>query len=87
MATKSKTSATSADTGPALADFEKSLNELEKVVEELEAGDIGLEESLRKFERGVGLARGCQQVLKEAELRVEQLIERDGETSVSPFEE
>lgn len=71
----------------ALANFEKSVTELEALVEQLEAGDIGLEASLKKFERGVQLARECQQVLKNAELRVEQLLERDGETSITEFEE
>lgn len=70
-----------------LADFEKSVGELETLVEQLEAGDIGLEASLEKFERGVRLARDCQQVLKNAELRVEQLLERNGETVVTDLDE
>jgi len=70
-----------------LADFEKSLTELEGLVEQLETGDISLDESLKKFERGVQLARQCQQVLKSAELRVEQLMERDGTATVTDFQE
>lgn len=71
----------------ALADFEKSVTELEALVEKLETGDTGLEVSLKQFERGVQLARECQQVLKNAELRVEQLLERNGETSIAEFNE
>lgn len=70
-----------------LNDFEKSLSELENLVDELESGDISLEESLKKFERGVQLARTCQGVLKNAELRVEQLLENNGETTVAPLQE
>lgn len=66
-----------------LAGFEQALAELEALVEALESGDTGLDESLAKFERGVALARRCQETLKTAELRVEQLLE-DG--SVAPFE-
>lgn len=70
-----------------LNDFEKSLSELENLVDELETGDISLEESLKKFERGVQLARTCQGVLKNAELRVEQLLENDGQITVTDLNE
>ncbi len=70
-----------------LADFEKSLSELENLVEQLETGDISLEDSLKKFERGVQLARNCQQVLKNAELRVEQLLQNNGAESIAEFQE
>lgn len=71
----------------ALAEFEQSLTELEALVESLEAGDLSLEASLEKFERGVALARSCQNALKAAELRVQQLIENDGETGIADFED
>ena len=35
--------------------FEDALAELEQVVRDLEDGQIGLEESLSRYERGVGL--------------------------------
>lgn len=58
-----------------IADFEKSLAALEDLVKKLEAGDLPLEESLKQFERGVQLARSCQEALQQAELRVQQLIQ------------
>lgn len=57
-------------------DFEKALQELEQLVEQLEKGDLSLDESLQRFERGVGLARTCQEALKAAEQRVQILSER-----------
>ncbi len=57
-------------------DFEKALQELEQLVEQLEKGDLSLDESLQRFERGVGLARTCQEALKAAEQRVQMLSER-----------
>ena len=60
-------------------DFETSLNELESLVETMEQGDISLEESLKLFERGVGLSRHCQQALQEAEQKVEILMQKDDE--------
>lgn len=57
-----------------LAQFENSLSELETLVAALERGDISLEQALAKFERGVTLTRQCRSLLKNAELRVDQLL-------------
>lgn len=56
--------------------FEAAIAELESLVEEMEQGDISLEESLKKFERGIELTRSCQQALQEAEQKVQILIEK-----------
>lgn len=69
-----------------IADFETSLDELEKLVRDLEQGELSLEQSLSAFERGVKLTRECQQALKTAEQRVEQLVENsDGTLQSRPF--
>ena len=59
--------------------FETALAELEKLVEQMERGDVSLEESLRMFERGVELARHCQTALRDAEAKIQVLMERDGQ--------
>ncbi|MAA73996.1 MAG: exodeoxyribonuclease VII small subunit [Salinisphaeraceae bacterium] len=75
----------SQDQPDALAVFETSMSELETLVEALESGDIGLDASLKKFERGVALARQCQQALKTAELRIDQLLQDDeGQETLTP---
>ncbi|MBM4196953.1 MAG: exodeoxyribonuclease VII small subunit [Gammaproteobacteria bacterium] len=56
-------------------DLEKALTELEEIVDQLEAGDLPLEKSLKQFERGVKLSRECQGALKEAEQRVQVLVD------------
>ena len=66
-------------------DFEKSLAELEALVERMEQGDQTLEQSLKDFERGVALTRSCQQALKTAEQKVEQLLQ-NGQEELVPFE-
>lgn len=69
-----------------ITDFEKSLDELEKLVNDLERGELSLEQSLTAFERGVKLTRECQQALKTAEQRVDQLVENsDGTLETRPF--
>ncbi len=69
-----------------IAVFEKSLEELEILFHDLEQGELSLEQSLTAFERGVKLTRECQQALKTAEQRVEQLVENsDGTLETRPF--
>ncbi len=65
-----------------IKDFEKSLSQLESLVEGLEKGDVPLEDALKQFEQGIQLARSCQNALKDAELKVQQLLESNGETSL-----
>ncbi|HEV2213312.1 MAG TPA: exodeoxyribonuclease VII small subunit [Gammaproteobacteria bacterium] len=70
----------------AVPDFEKALAELENIVSTLEKGDLSLEAALKHFERGISLTRQCQTALKEAELKVEQLVEKGGKQTLEPFE-
>jgi len=60
----------------AAPDFEAALAELEKLVEKMESGEQSLEESLKSFQRGIELTRTCQKSLKEAEQRVEKLVQQ-----------
>jgi len=67
-------------------DFEQALGELEAVVERLEHGDLPLEEALKQFERGIELTRGCQASLKQAEQRVEILLQKTPEAEPASFD-
>ncbi|MDW3096348.1 MAG: exodeoxyribonuclease VII small subunit [Gammaproteobacteria bacterium] len=60
-------------------DFEKSLAKLEQVVEKLESGDQSLDESLKLFEEGISLTRGCQNALKQAEEKITFLSQENEE--------
>ncbi len=66
-------------------DFEQALGELEAVVERLEHGELPLEEALRQFERGIELARGCEASLREAEQKVEVLLQKNPDATPEPF--
>ena len=66
--------------------LEKSLADLESLVEELESGDLPLEKAMKKFEEGIKLTRGCQAALKEAEQKVEILLESAGDNELTEFE-
>ncbi len=67
-------------------DFEKALQELESLVEQLERGELSLEDSLKLFERGVNLTRLCQSILTTAEQKVRILSEKQGQSSIEPFD-
>ncbi len=69
-----------------LKDFEKSLRQLEKIVANMESGEFGLEQSLEQFEKGIKLAKSCQDTLTNAELRVQQVIEKNGLQQTIPLE-
>lgn len=67
-------------------DFESALQELEALVERMEKGELSLEESLRDFERGVELTRVCQQALRDAEQKVQMLVDKDGEPQIADLD-
>jgi exodeoxyribonuclease VII small subunit len=66
--------------------LEKSLADLETLVEELESGDLPLEKAMKKFEEGIKLTRLCQSALKEAEQKVEILLQSAGGEELEDFE-
>lgn len=66
--------------------LEKSLSDLEELVEELEAGDLPLEQAMKKFEQGIKLTRGCQSALKEAEQKVQILMKSAGGNELADFD-
>ena len=68
--------------------FEKAMEELEKIVEELEGGDLTLDESLTRYERGVKAVKACREILETAEKKLNILLsDEDGKLSEVPFEE
>ncbi len=70
-----QTEKNSAEKPGQVAQFEQSLDELEQLVAKMEHGDLGLDDSLKSFERGITLYRECQTALEQAELRVKQLTD------------
>jgi exodeoxyribonuclease VII small subunit len=58
--------------------FDEALAELQRTVAELETGGLPLEASIALYERGVALQARCDRLLTDAQLRVEQLVQRAG---------
>lgn len=86
MSSKKKTAKKSTKKIEAL-DFEAAMLELEALVERMEQGEQSLEDSLSDFERGIALTRNCQKSLQETEQKIQQLIEKNGQEELVPFDE
>lgn len=54
--------------------FEEALRELDTIVRGLEEGKTSLEEAIKAYERGAALRAHCEKKLKDARLRVEQIV-------------
>lgn len=67
--------------------FEEALEQLEGIVHQLEEGEIGLDESLEQYEKGVKLLRRCYDLLHRAERRIELLngVDAEGNPISSPM--
>ena len=65
--------------------FEAAIKELDGLVDQLENGDLALDDALKKFERGISLARAGQSKLNDAEQRVSILLQNDENAELSDF--
>ena len=53
--------------------FERAIEELELIVKDLEGGKVPLEQSVALYERGEALKKRCEELLRQAEARVEKI--------------
>ncbi len=68
--------------------FEDSLKKLEKIIEELEAGDLSLDEALKRYQEGIELSKACSQKLESAKKKIDLLVKnKKGEFELRPFTE
>ena len=66
--------------------FEESLARLEEIVQTLEVGDLPLEEATKLYEKGMRLARICNEKLEAADLRITHIETTYGEQLGLPDE-
>ena len=65
--------------------FEEAIEELELIVRCLEEGKTNLDEAISAYERGAALRAHCDKKLKDARLRVEQIVvNADGTIDTKP---
>lgn len=66
--------------------FEESLNELEEIATKLESGNLGLNEAIKEFEKGIKLSKECSDKLDEAEKKINILVQgENGELKEENF--
>lgn len=67
--------------------FEDALAQLEEIVGELETGQGKLDEAIKSYERGALLKRHCEDKLKQAQAKINRIVEAaDGALETEPFE-
>ena len=54
--------------------FDSGMDELKSIVEKMESGGLGLQDSLKLFEQGVGVSRRLFEILSQSEGKVEELL-------------
>jgi len=60
--------------------FEQHMAELEKLVARMEQGDVPLDEALKAFEQGMKLVTVCKEQLAQAEMKVEKVMNAQGDS-------
>ncbi len=65
--------------------YEATIEELDTLVNQLENGDLSLDDALKKFERGITLARAGQAKLSEAEQKVQILMNNSDDAPLTDF--
>jgi len=72
-----------------IADLESSLQEINALIDKMEHSNLTLEQSLNHFEQGVTLIKNCQKILREAEQKVQILIQNstteDSDEELKPY--
>ena len=66
--------------------FEELMKKLEGIVTELENGNLNLDESVKRFEEGMKIAKQCNTILENAENKITILLEKDGELKEEDFD-
>lgn len=57
--------------------FEQAVAELEAIIKKLEDGKMPLEDAVKAFERGSELKKICEEKLKNAQLKIEMLSDKN----------
>lgn len=67
--------------------FEDAMSRLESIVDSMESGEIGIEESVGKYEEAMELAAHCRKILDEAEMRIQKIqLDAAGQPQATPLD-
>ena len=65
--------------------FEDAIKQLEDIAKELESGELGLDDSVNKFEEGMKISKICTKMLNDAEKKINILIDNGEEIKEENF--
>ena len=65
--------------------FEEALEEIEEIIKGLEDGNLPLRESTTKFKEAVELLKFCNKELKEVEMSIQKIVDKDGKIKFEDF--
>jgi exodeoxyribonuclease VII small subunit len=68
--------------------FEEDLERLERIVADMEAGELPLDDLMKRFEEGMTLVRRCTTRLADVERKIETLLAQpddDAAPATAPF--
>ena len=54
--------------------FEEMMQSLENIAKDVDSGNLTLDESVKKFEEGMGISKECSKILEDAEKKISILI-------------
>jgi len=66
--------------------FEEGLKKIEEIISSLEEADLPLKDRIEKFKEGAELLKFCDKELKEAEMSIQKIVDKDGKIRLEEFE-
>ena len=58
--------------------YEEAFEKLQKIVKLLEEGNVSLDESIKYYEQGIILKNHCEEKLKNAEVKIQNVLDKSG---------
>ena len=65
--------------------LESAMNRLKEISDKIENDNLNIDESINLFEEGMKLTKDCREILENAELKVQKIIEENGEINLEKF--
>ncbi len=66
--------------------FEEGLKNIEEIISSLEEADLPLKDRIEKFKEGAELLKFCDKELKEAEMSIQKIVDKNGKIRLEEFE-
>lgn len=58
--------------------IDDDIKKLDEIAKKMESGSLSLEDALDAFKQGIELVKECQNKIQKADLKVKEILEKDG---------